>query len=229
MKRICWLVLLITAGLSVSAAQAQYRTPPRPQPAYFKFELVPTAGYMWGGSYPIDAVAGVGGHPAGDLRIDDSFAYGIMLNFFAQRGTALELTYMRQDTDLRFDPVGSVSSQGNSASFASNYIHLGGRQEFGRGGKLRPFIDGSFGATVFDITEPGIGTTTRFSLSIGGGFQALFGEAERFGLRGDIKGWFTFLPSNDYFYWCDFYGCGVSQGSVTVSQGQVTGGIVIKF
>jgi hypothetical protein len=36
-------------------------------------------------------------------------------------------------------------------------------------------------------------------------------------------------PTDDYFYWCDFYGCGVSQGSVTLSQGEVTGGLVIKF
>ena len=44
-----------------------------------------------------------------------------------------------------------------------------------------------------------------------------------------VRGWFSFVPTDDYFYWCDFYGCGVSQGSVTLSQGEVTGGLVIKF
>jgi len=40
---------------------------------------------------------------------------------------------------------------------------------------------------------------------------------------------FSFVPTDDYAYWCDFYGCFAAQGSETVSQGEVGGGLVIKF
>jgi len=139
------------------------------------------------------------------------------------------LIYVRQDSKLRFDPNGAAGTGPLEADWATNYIHLGGRQEFGHNPKIKPFIMGSFGATVFDIKESGIGTSTNFSLSIGGGFISMLGKEQRFGLRGQVRGWFSFVPTDDYFYWCDFYGCGVSQGSVTLSQGEVTGGLVIKF
>jgi opacity protein-like surface antigen len=222
MKRLSWLVLTAAVLLGASSAEAQ-------SGRYARFEIVPLAGYVWGGSYHLDASTGGIIHPSGDLKIDDSFGYGIMLDFLAARGTALELSYLRQDTKLRFDPSGSAGPTGPSADFATNYIHLGGRQEFGHNPKIKPFINGSFGVTVFDVKESGIGTSTDFSLAIGGGFQSMFGKEQRFGLRGSIKGWFSFVPSDDYFYWCDFYGCGVSQGSETVSQGEVTGGLVIRF
>src|SRR5262245_65868324 len=222
MKRFSWLVLIAAVLLGASSAQAQ-------SGRYARFEIVPLAGYVWGGSYHLDASTGGIIHPSGDLKIDDSFGYGIMLNFLAARGTALELTYLRQDTKLRFDPSGSASSFGPSADFATNYIHLGGRQEFGRNPKIRPFINGSFGLTVFDVKESGIGTSTNFSLSIGGGFESMFGKAQRYGIRGHIRGWFSFVPTDDYAYWCDFYGCFAAQGSESVSQGGVGGGLVIKF
>lgn len=213
MKRFSWSLFIAAAVLGTSSLQAQ-------SGKYARFEIVPLAGYVWGGSYNMDF---------GDLHVDDSFGYGIMLNFLAARGTALELTYLRQDTQLRFDPTGPGGTGNLSADFATNYIHLGGRQEFGHNPKIRPFIDGSFGLTVFDIKESGIGTSTDFSLAIGGGFESMFGKEQRFGLRGHIRGWFSFVPSDDYFYWCTWYGCGASQGSETVSQGEVSGGLVIRF
>ena len=222
MKRFSWLVLIAAAVLGASTLQAQ-------SGKYAKFEIVPLAGYVWGGSYHLDASTGTVIRPSGDLKVNDSFSYGVQLDFLAARGTALELTYLRQDSHLVFDPSGSATAGPNSASWATNYIHLGGRQEFGNNPKIKPFINGSFGATVFDVKESGIGTSTNFSLSIGGGFISMLGKNQRFGLRGQVRGWFSFVPTNDYFYWCDFYGCGVSQGSVTLSQGEATGGLVIKF
>jgi opacity protein-like surface antigen len=213
MKRFSWLVLITAVVLGASTAQAQ-------SGKYARFEVVPLAVYMWGGTYDLDI---------GDLKIDDGLGYGVMLNFLAARGTALELTYLRQDTQLRLDPNGTQPVGARSADFAVNYIHLGGRQEFGRSPKIRPFIDGSFGLTVFDVKESGIGTSTNFSLAIGGGFESMFGKEQRFGIRGHIRGWFSFVPTDDYAYWCDFYGCFAAQGSETVSQGEVGGGLVIKF
>ena len=82
MKRFSWSLVIAAAVLGTSTLQAQ-------SGKYARFEIVPLAGYVWGGSYNMDF---------GDLHVDDSFGYGIMLNFLAARGTALELTYLRQDT-----------------------------------------------------------------------------------------------------------------------------------
>jgi hypothetical protein len=107
MKRFSWLVIIAAVALGPSTAQAQ-------SGRYARFEIVPLADYVWGGTYNLDI---------GDLKIDDSFGYGVMLNFLAARGTALELTYLRQDTQLRLDPNGTAPAGPRSADFATNYIH----------------------------------------------------------------------------------------------------------
>ncbi|HSR90696.1 MAG TPA: hypothetical protein VLK88_05285, partial [Gemmatimonadales bacterium] len=174
MKRFSWPTFIAAAVLGASTLQAQ-------SGKYARFEIVPLAGYVWGGSYHLDASTGTVIRPSGDLKVNDSFSYGVQLDFLAARGTALELTYLRQDSHLVFDPSGSAGPGPNSASWATNYIHLGGRQEFGNNPKIKPFINGSFGATVFDVKESGIGTSTNFSLSIGGGFISMLGKNQRFG------------------------------------------------
>ena len=184
-----------------------------------RFEITPIAGYQWGGSFETDN---------GELQLDDSFVWGVVLSFLAHGNSALELTYLRQDTDLRFDPFGTGTS-GQSAGFAMNYIQIGGRQEFGRGGKARPFISGSLGINVLDLKAEGFGSETRFSWSLGGGLIYMLGESNRLGLRGDVKFWATPVPSGDYGTWCDFYGCFVVEGTEWVTQGQATGGLVFAF
>ena len=57
MKRFSWLVLIAAAVLGASTLQAQ-------SGKYAKFEIVPLAGYVWGGSYHLDAATGGVTHPS---------------------------------------------------------------------------------------------------------------------------------------------------------------------
>jgi len=201
--------------LGATPLEAQlYETATRP-----RFEISPIVGYQWGGSFEADA---------GDLKLDDGVAWGVVLSFLAHGSSALELTYLRQDTDLRFDPVGTTPPLQQTAGFSMNYIQIGGRQEFPRG-KARPFISGSLGINVLDLKAEGFGSETRFSWSVGGGLIYMLGESGRFGLRTDIKYWSTPVPSGDYGTWCDFYGCFVVEGTDWVGQGQASGGLVFAF
>ena len=184
-----------------------------------RFEISPIASYQWGGSFEADA---------GDLKLDDGVAWGVVLSFLATGNSALELTYLRQDTDLRFDPIGTTPAPPQTAGFAMNYIQIGGRQEFPRG-KARPFISGSLGINVLDLKLEGFGSETRFSWSIGGGLIYMLGESGKVGLRGDVKYWSTPVPSGDYATWCDFYGCFVTEGTDWIGQGQASGGLVFAF
>jgi len=189
-----------------------------------RFEITPFAGYQWGGS--IDTHAG-GSLPAGDLRLKDSFAWGAVVSFLAAMGSAIELTYLRQDTDIEFDPAAG-GTKTNLGGFAVNYLQFGGRQEFGHSVQFRPFIDGSLGIGILDPGAEQLGSSTRFSWSIGGGARYLF-ASERAGIRADIKLWSTPVPSGEIGVWCGFYSCVAAEGTDWITQGQLSGGLTFLF
>jgi hypothetical protein len=203
--------------LAASPAQAQLT-----EVSEKRFEITPYAGYNWGGAFSTSAGSAF---PAGELRLKDNFSWGGIISFLYGYNGAVELTYLRQDTDIEFDPVGGTSK--TLGGFAVNYIQIGGRQGFGHSEKFHPFIDGSLGVGIFD-PKADISSATRFSWSLGTGAIYMF-SSQRVGLRTDLKLWVTPVPSGTYGTWCDFYGCFVTEGTAWVTQGQITGGLVFAF
>jgi hypothetical protein len=140
------MVFSICAGLGLCLmaapveAQLGYAEPKR-------FEITPVFGYQWGGAFETNG--GGGGFPAGELKLTDSFAWGAILSFLAHAGSAVELIYHRQDTNIEFDPAGAGSNT-DLGGFAVNYIQLGGRQQFGHSEQFHPFINGSLGIGILD-------------------------------------------------------------------------------
>jgi hypothetical protein len=189
-----------------------------------RFEITPMAGWQWGGSFE---TTGGGGLPAGALRLKDSFAWGGIVSFLAASGSAVELTYLRQDTDVEFDPAASGSNT-NLGGFSVNYIQIGGRQQFGRSEKIHPFISGSLGIGILDPKEGDLDSSTRFSWSIGGGAKYTLASG-RAGIRTDIKLWSTPVPSGQIEVWCGYYSCVAGEGTEWITQGQWTGGLVLAF
>lgn len=185
-----------------------------------RFEFTPFAGYQWGGTRD----ANITGAPAGELHLPGSFAWGGILSFRTSPASAVELTYLRQDTDLEFDPGAGETRTG--LGFAVNYIQAGGLWEFGQN-QLRPFISGSLGIGIFDAKED-FGSDTRFSWTVGTGAKYMF-KSGRVGIRTDLRLWVTPFPSGEYATWCDFYGCFVAEGTEWVTQGTASGGIVFAF
>jgi hypothetical protein len=189
-----------------------------------RYEFTPFAGYQFGGGWETDASGSV---PAGDLNLEDAFTWGAILGFVAHPGSVVELTYLREDTDVNFDRA--AGGQTALGGFAVNYIQIGGRQEFGTGGRVSPFLDISLGIGIFDPKAEGIGSDTRFSWSVGGGFRVPMGESGRTSIRVDTRLWITPFPSGDYAVWCDFYGCFTAEGTTWVTQGTVSGGLAFAF
>jgi hypothetical protein len=216
-------VLAVTAGLALTLGSAPVAAQLMEVQQRARFELVPFAGYQWGGTYETDAG---GTFPAGELHLQPSFAWGGILSFLAADNGAVELTYLRQDTDIEFNRVAGGSTQ--LGGFATNYIQIGGRGEFDTGGGIRPFLGGSLGVAILDPKAEGIGSETRFSWSVGGGLIKMF-SSQRVGIRLESKLWITPVPSGDYGTWCDFYGCFVVEGTAWVTQGQASGGLVFAF
>jgi hypothetical protein len=196
-----------------------------PTQAIPRFEITPLAGYQWGGSFDTDHFANI---PAGQLEEESSFAWGGLLSFLTSEHTAVELMYLRQDTDLRFDPVAQRTRE--LGGFANNYIQLGGRWELlPQQTAFHPFIAASLGINILDPEADNLDSRTKFSWTLGGGARYMFGSAQRVGIRADVRWLVTPVPSGDLGTWCDFYGCFVTEGTSWVSQGTAMGGIVIAF
>lgn len=191
-----------------------------------RFEFTPFAGYQFGGSFDTD----VGnGFPAGTLELTDELGWGAILGFATSPQSAVELTYLREDADISFNPAGTGTSRA-LGGFAVNYIQFGGRYDFlPPQQKFTPFFQLALGIGIFDPKTEGIGSDTRFSWNIGGGARYMLGEAQRVGLRLDGRLWVTPVPSGDYGVWCDFYGCFTAEGTAWVTQGTVSGGLTFLF
>ena len=189
-----------------------------------RFELTGFAGYQWGGSLETFANGTI---PSGELELGDDLGYGGILGFVVTPESAVELTYLREDTEISFNrDLGNTTDLGG---FAINYFQLGGRFEFGPSPKLRPFVTVSGGIGIFDPKTEGIDSDTKFSWSLGAGARYKVGQSERMSLRFDARLWVTPVPSGDYGVWCDFYGCFAAEGTAWVTQGTLSGGLMFSF
>ena len=186
-----------------------------------RFELVPFAGFMFGGGYDLDV---------GKIEAEDGLGYGGTISFNMRDGHWLDFTYIRQDADL--DVTGPGFSGDEDLALSLNYITIGGHREFAQyGAPLKPYIGGSAGMVIYDPEALGedLENTTRFTLGLNGGFKFLFGEEQRFGIRTDLRVLWSWVPGDDYGYWCSYYGCFVTQETETVAQGLASAGLILRF
>ena len=199
------LVALVTA----SSAEAQ------------RFELTPFGGYSWGGSFDTDAFGDIA---AGELSEKSAFSWGILLSARTTTTTAGEVFYLRQSSDVRFDPnVGETTTPG---TLSNNYIQFGGRQSFNTLSRVSPFITASLGFNILDAED--VDATWRFAWTLGGGARIALPN-DRVALRLDVRWLATLVPSGEYASWCTVWGCYASGGSTLLNQGQASGGLAVAF
>lgn len=196
------------------------------------FELSATYGSMWGGN--MEAYSGYNYYK---FRTGTGPSWGFALDYNVHPMQAIEFSYTRQDGSLDLDYQGIRTLTNMSV----NFWHLGSVRYVTPPSKMRPFFLVSLGATYFspesstvqpDPEDPDdllyTESVTKFSLSLGLGFKAYFGESEKVGLRASFK----VLPSF-YNTWGGLY-FGSGGGGVTVSgnaiwQWEVAGGLTVKF
>ena len=186
-----------------------------------RFELVPFAGTMFGGAYEVRD---------GRIEADNALGWGATFSVNMGGGQYLDFTYIREDTDL--DIKGPGFGGAEDLGLSMNYIQVGGHKEFARyQAPFRPYIGGAVGLVIYDPEVNGQDqkNETKFSFGLNGGFKYLFGADQRFGIRADMRGMWSWLPSDDWGYWCDIFGCFVVQGTSTVAQGLLSGGLIIRF
>jgi hypothetical protein len=208
-------VLLL--GTLAATAPASAQTTPR-------FELTPFVGYQFGGGYEFDG---------GKFAAQSGLGWGATASFSVGRGGFVDLTYIRQDTKVDLESnTPLIEDRTDAAELDLNYFHVGGHREFGNPyGKLKPYLGGTLGAVLYSPSVDGqdFDDNWQFSFGINGGFKYFMGQTQRVGLRFDMRGLWFWVPSDDYGYWCDFYGCFVVQGTETVAQGLASAGLVFRF
>jgi hypothetical protein len=218
-----WILGILAAGLCLAptSAQAQSRAArsgQRPAP-----ELSATYGSMWGGNVESSM---------GTFRLGTGGSMGFALDVPVRSGTTVELSYTRQDGTLDLDSYGVTTL----ADMSVNYFQIGTLQSL-RPGRVIPFILGTLGATYYspDVKSFTIGeetfsleSTTKFSLNLGLGLKAYFGEAQRVGLRASFKVLPTFYNTSGGM-WVGTGGGGVSFSGSSIWQYEAAAGLTVRL
>lgn len=189
-------------------------------------ELVPFAGYMFGGSVK---------YLEGKLDIPNGLNYGLSVLVPVQSLVDVEINWTQMDkVKATFTPYAGYPGLKYDEFFArTNYFQIGGVSKFYTGGSVaQPFGSLSLGATWFDITPTQNSTYTysdvwRFSIIAGLGVKLMFSERVGIVLRGRLMMPMSFSGVGFYF---GSGGSGVSINSwVYPLQGDFNGGLIIKL
>ncbi len=186
-----------------------------------RFELQPFVGYKYGGS------VGVGSNPLGinKISIDSSLAYGATATFNPAERFGIEFLWNRQQTHA----TGSYSGGGTYPQkigvtldqFHGNIL----LSLADHGSKVEPFILVGFGAT--DMHGSG-SATTKFSFAVGGGVKYFVSRHLGFRLQARYTPTYAYTSSGGV--WCNWWGyCWVVPNDHFLNQGDVTGGVILRF
>ncbi|WP_041744731.1 hypothetical protein [Coraliomargarita akajimensis] len=143
--------------------------------------LSPLLGYRWGGSFK-------NSDTGNSFDMDASPAYGLMLEHHP-RGSwhKLQFGWTRQESQL------SISNGGISQDrdVTVDYYHVGMQVEVPYGEHLFMTTTATIGASSFSVQNEG--NDTHFFGSLGAGFKYFPGDQKRIALRGDLRGYATFI------------------------------------
>lgn len=118
-------------------------------------------------------------------RIEDGFRWGAGLEYLIQGKTAIELQYLRQDTNVpltyrinRFEDV-----EFTNLDLAMNYIMLNSTRYFPVNPQVEPFVGGGLGIGIFNADSPEFSgdSETKFAWQVRGGANLWFSDT--IGLR----------------------------------------------
>ena len=183
-------------------------------------ELVPFAGYMFGGSV---------NYYEGKLKIENGMNYGASLLVPVHNLLDVEINYTRMQSKASFNPYyGYPNLEYVETDLATNYIQVGGISKFySQNTKITPFGSISLGATWFVPEDNTFSTVWRFSAAVGLGAKVMFSDRVGIMVRGRLL-----MPM--YFGGVYMYGgtggSGAGVSSVVAPlQGDFNGGLLIKI
>ena len=158
-------------------------------------------------------------------RSADAAAFGVHLGVMVSEDGELEVLFARQDTRLRAagfftsEPLFDLALE--TYQFGGNYLF---RDEEDR---VRPYIGMGLGLTRL-IPEPaGLETENRFSASFAAGAKAYLGA--HFGLRVEVRGFFTVLESDSNVFWARARGASSARPGPSCPRPRCGAGSIFRF
>ncbi len=177
-------------------------------------DLTPWVGYRFGGQFE-EAVG------EQDVDMEESASFGVAFDVGYAPGQAIEVFYSRQSTDVEGAPPFDLDIE---------YFQVGGVATFESDTPFQPFAVGTVGAARLTPGPGGIEDETRFAATLGGGIRYPIGE--RFALRFELRGYFTFFDS-DAALFCvsDEAGatCRVRAKGSVIWQAEAQAGVSFRF
>jgi hypothetical protein len=161
-----------------------------------------------------------------DHDLDESAAFGIIINKQADAMSQWELYLSRQSTE--FDSRPDIPGI-NDFGLDVDYYHIGGNLAFD-GPLGRPYVAATLCATRLQPDDDAFDDKTRFSFSIGGG--VMMPLSDQFGARLEVRALGTVMD-NDSGFLClsDSAGssCAVHLDGSILWQVAATAGITFRF
>lgn len=200
---------LIIAALTLASPDALAQSTPG------AFTLTPYGGGSFGGTFEDE-------ESALSVDLDDSAAFGLILDYQNSANTQYELIYTQVSTEA--DISGSTLSDIDMRT-----LQGGGTYQFD-GETVLPFISATLGGT--NIDAEGYDKDTFFSFSVGGGVQ--IAPTRRLGLRLEARAFGTLLRSGSNIFCVSDPAGGTAGCAITVAgdilwQVQAMAGIVFRF
>jgi len=177
-------------------------------------EITPFFGYRGGGEINSDAL-----NPTGNVEIDDSESYGLVVGFPIAPWSMIELEASFQNSTL-VEKGGDFLPGYEIGDVDVNYYHVGFVFQ-SPGPRLQGFGLFTLGATKIDPDLPGLKSETKFSTSFGGGLKLNLNQ--HLGLRLEGRGYYTLIDTNTgrdccYYYYSD-----------DLWQGEARVGLILRF
>ena len=140
------------------------------------------------------------------MDIGDGFMYGVGLEFFPQKSTAIELKYLRFDASMDVDVPDLVNptpgADGDiNGDGAFNFILVGGNHYFDSGNNAVPYLGGGIGMAI--IEGPYGGSDTNFAWEIKGGVKIKTDSKISISLQASLQS--SVAPAGSDTYW-GYYG-----------------------
>lgn len=198
------------------------------------FELVPFAGYMFGGSVKYSYYYS-NAYYEPKLNLEDGLNYGLSVLVPVQSLVDLELNWTRMDkVKATFTTGGYTGYPQDEIFVSSNYFQVGAISKFyNSSSAAQPFGSLSLGATWFDTSPTSASENDsyedvwKFSVALGLGVKIMFSERVGIMIRGRLLMPMTFSGAGFYV---GTGGTGMTMGSwVSPLQGDFNGGLIIKF
>ncbi len=182
-------------------------------------EITPFASYRIGGTFDVE-------ESSASYEIDDSEAFGLILNLRKTGNTQWEVFYSRQQSTARLR--GSVVT---SPTVETNIqvLQIGGTYQ-GSGETIRPYLAMTLGGTHIKATTNVSQSDTFWSGSLGVGVQV--SPSSRLGLRLEVRAYGTLMNSSTDLF-CqtgpDINVCAIRIDGSIMGQVEAFVGVVFRF